>query len=484
MALTGALVFGALSPPPALAASITVTTTADEYGAGGGCSLREAIKAANDNTAFGGCSSGSGADLITVPPGTYGLTIAGDDNTNAGGDLDIRDHTTIQGGGTSTTVVNGNGIDRVFEVDPALTGIMAAITDLTVRGGDDIGGDVGGGGIFNHTTLTLARVAVVDNEAEYAGGIANWPGSPSLTMTDSLIANNRTADEPTNGVGGGLTLENSASASLTNVTISGNTAENEGGGIWHYSSSSLVLNNVTITGNTADSLPGAADGGGIQVEAGSGPVTVRNSIVFGNTDASGGTAPDCDGAITSGGHNLIGTTAGCTFTSSTGDITGQDPKLGPLADNGGPTQTHALLASSPAIDAGNPAAPGSGGEACAATDQRGVPRNCDMGAYEVATCKGVTVNRVGTEGSDTLKGTSGEDGFLAGGGNDTASGGGGNDGMCGGGGNDKLKGQGGNDKLLGQGGKDLLAGGPGTKDVCTGGPGKDKAKGTCEKGRA
>jgi parallel beta-helix repeat protein len=324
----------------------------------------------------------------------------------------------------------------------------------------------------------------VDNEAEYAGGIANWPGSPSLTMTDSLIANNRTADEPTNGVGGGLTLENSASASLTNVTISGNTAENEGGGIWHYSSSSLVLNNVTITGNTADSLPGAADGGGIQVEAGSGPVTVRNSIVFGNTDASGGTAPDCDGAITSGGHNLIGTTAGCTFTSSTGDITGQDPKLGPLADNGGPTQTHALLASSPAIDAGNPAAPGSGGEACAATDQRGVPRNCDMGAYEVATCKGVTVNRVGTEGSDTLKGTSGEDGFLAGGGNDTASGGGGNDGMCGGGGNDKLKGQGGNDKLLGQGGKDLLAGGPGTKDVCTGGPGKDKAKGTCEKGRA
>ena len=68
------------------------------------------------------------------------------------------------------------------------------------------------------------------------------------------------------------------------------------------------------------------------------------------------------------------------------DITGQDPKLGPLTNNGGPTETRALLHGSPAIDAGNPATPGSGGNACEATDQRGVARPQDGDADGVATC--------------------------------------------------------------------------------------------------
>ena len=68
------------------------------------------------------------------------------------------------------------------------------------------------------------------------------------------------------------------------------------------------------------------------------------------------------------------------------EITGQDPKLGPLTNNGGPTETRALLHGSPAIDAGNPATPGSGGNACEATDQRGVARPQDGDAGGVATC--------------------------------------------------------------------------------------------------
>src|SRR4029077_10669211 len=88
--------------------------------------------------------------------------------------------------------------------------------------------------------------------------------------------------------------------------------------------------------------------------------------------------------------NLLGTTTGGTVTLATGDITNPTPDLGPLASNGGPTKTQALLPGSPAIDAGNPVPPGSAGDACAATDQRGIVRpqppggRCDIGAFETA----------------------------------------------------------------------------------------------------
>jgi Ca2+-binding RTX toxin-like protein len=220
-------------------------------------------------------------------------------------------------------------------------------------------------------------------------------------------------------------------------------------------------------------------------------LNVSNSIVANNTDespAAGDKAPDCAGTLTSQGYNLVRDTANCTFTTSTGDLTGVDPLVGPLTDNGGPVSTRALLSGSPAVGAGNPAAPGAAG-ACAATDARGVPRsNCDMGAYELVVCQQVAVNRIGTEGKDTLMGTSAADGFLALGGNDTVRGLGGRDGLClgngidlgaGGGGKDRLLGERGKDRLKGQGGNDRMVGGPG-KDTCAGGPGKkDKAR-QCE----
>jgi Ca2+-binding RTX toxin-like protein len=196
------------------------------------------------------------------------------------------------------------------------------------------------------------------------------------------------------------------------------------------------------------------------------PMTMRNSILAGNTDR-GGQAPDCGqfsgNAFTSGGHNLLGSTVGCTFAPSTGDLQNVDPRLGTLANNGGFTPTHALSKRSPARNAG-------GGD-CASADQRGVPRNaCDIGAYELVFCRRVVVNRVGTSGNDRLGGTASRDGFLGFGGKDRLSGKGGKDGLCGGSGNDRLRGGGGND---------ILVGGPG-RDRCAGQAGRDRTR-ACER---
>jgi CSLREA domain-containing protein len=469
---------------PALAATITVTTTADEFGTGAGCGLREAIQAANTDAAYGGCSAGSGSDRIVLPAGTYTLTISGSEDANTSGDLDILADLEILGAGVATTIVDGNDIDRVFDVDPVETGVTVLMSDLTVRNGD-APGTVCAGGIWNHGALTLIRAAVIDNRGGCGAGIENYDNTQpaplqTLVLTDVLISGNQT-DNPSNGVGGGLTNEVDRTATLTNVTISNNTAEADGGGLWHVGAAgTTTLNNVTITGNTADSVPGTDGGGGIHNV--NGTVNMANSIVAGNTDASGNTGPDCEGDITSQGYNLLGNDTGCSFTATTGDKIGTgaapiNPMLGPLADNGGPTATHALLTGSPALDAGNPATPGSGGTACAAADQRGAPRNCDMGAYELVQCLGVAVNRVGVStGTATITGTPGADGILGLGGNETIDAAAGDDKVCAGPGDDTVTAGDGNDEVLGEGGNDTLGGGAGN-DTVRGGAGDDSVTG-------
>lgn len=495
------------SPASAATFTVSVTTDSADGTCDAHCSLREAITAAN---------AAGGGDTIVVPAGTYTLSLgpAGED-LNAGGDLDVVDVLTVAGAGRASTIVDGASLDRVFDVQP---GADATFTGLTVRGGITT---VEGGGIRTVSTLRLQNVDVSGNQAGAAGGgIAANVAAAVLHANDVSVRNNRAAagggginvfngeanlervtlsGNTSEMVGGGL-LNEAGTARLTNVTISGNAADEDGGGLRTIVGGSSFLNNVTVAGNTADADGGGAsgEGGGIVAREAS-TIEVRNSIVAGNADLSG-EAPDCfqdpPAVITSGGHNIIGNDTGCGFLPATGDQVGTgaapiDPRLGPLADNGGPTQTHALLQGSPAIDKGNPAVPGSGGNACAATDQRGAPRNCDVGAYELVVCAKVTVNRVGTDSRDVLLGTSGADGFLTLGGKDKAKGLGGRDAAClgpgkdtgaGGGGKDLLKGEGGKDKLKGQGGKDRLKGGPG-RDVCNGGPGRDKAPG-CETRRA
>jgi len=425
-----------IATPAASAAPISPTTTSDQFGTDtASCALREAIEAARLDAAFGGCPAGSGADTISLGAGTYKLTIAGLEDLNAAGDLDIfgGGALTISHTGTSPVVIDGNDLDRVITTYDA--GTSTAISGVTVRNG-------------------------TAEPASNGGGIRNL--GAALTLTNSTVSDNYTPAS-----GGGITNQMSGTATLTNVTIAGNQAGFDGGGL-RVASGTVTLTNVTVTGNTADDDGvGGGDGGGV---IGSGPVLkLRNSIIAANVD-KGGEKPDCSGGPTSLGNNVMGNTVGCGFSLTTGDIATTAPKLGTLASNGGSTDTIALLKGSPALNRAS---------GCPSADQRGATRSlggkCDSGAYERILCRGVLVNRVGTSAKNTLKGTSKADGLLGLGGNDTLKGLGGNDGLCGGKGNDRLFGGKGKDRLSGQAGRDTLNGGP-KNDGCVGGPGRDRTR--------
>jgi hypothetical protein len=190
-------------------------------------------------------------------------------------------------------------------------------------------------------------------------------GSSDVTLSKLTIQNGNTYD------GGGIS--NFGILMVENSIISRNIAVSpgsitQGGGI---SASGATINNSTISGNSA------SYGGDIY-----GSATLQNSIVA--NSSSGG---NCSGTMTSDGYNLSSDST-CNF-NSTGDLNNTDPKLGPLQNNGGPTQTQALLPGSPAIDAGNPGGCTDSQGHLLKTDQRGAPRpdkedtgGCDMGAYE------------------------------------------------------------------------------------------------------
>ena len=275
------------------------------------------------------------------------------------------------------------------------------------------GGAFSGGGVYNSGTLTVLQSLISQNNAATAGGGIYNSSSGTLTVTDSTLALNGATNNGagiynegtvnihrstltgnvSDATGGGISNTNGGTLTISNGTISGNDAKDDGGGIWNSGASSTAnLNNVTVARNTADSdSTSGGNGGGIFNSAGT--VNVKNTIMSGNTDDSAGTKhPDCSGTLNSQGYNLLRIDTGCTGLNASGDQVGTSGNplnalLDTLAANGGPTQTHALLPGSPAINKGNPAVPGSGGGACAALDQRSYPLGaaagrCDIGAFE------------------------------------------------------------------------------------------------------
>jgi len=263
-----------------------------------------------------------------------------------------------------------------------------AISGVNIRHGLSSGdSSSGGGGIYNlDGTLTLTNSTVSDNTANANGG-GIW-NSGALTLTNSTISGNNSdpvgAGSFSSRVGGGIFNLGPGTLTIANSTVSGNTAGGGGGGIYDWALGAVVgsvtVINSTISGNTA------TGGGGLFNNTAS-IIKLINTIVA-NNPSNG----DCRRhGVTSLGHNLD-SDGTCGF-NATGDKSNVNPKLGPLQDNSGPTWTHALLAGSPAIDAGNPAAPGSEANACPDKDQRGIARpqdgngngtaRCDIGAYEL-----------------------------------------------------------------------------------------------------
>lgn len=342
---------------------------------------------------------------------------------NVGNSISVNiSNVTIQNGslpGTATAPFGGG----LF----ANRGSHTTLTDVIVR--SNAAGD--GGGIYSLGDLTLIRTLVEGNTAvrtnpgvvDFRRGGGVFQAFGILTIRDSSIRGNTaisaggvfsmgTADIESstisgntatnvslnNGDGGGGVVNGAALAgtmTITNSTISGNSANANYGGIFN-ANGTVTLNNVTVADNVAD-----ADGNGVGMGGGLGlspanvaTATLRDTIVAGN--AAAGTAVDCSSpvaaAITSGGYNLIGNAGSatdCAWTAATGDQVGTptnpvNPGLQPLADNGGPTMTRALMDMSPAIDAGNPNGCTDGTNVLS-TDQRGMPRSarCDIGAYEL-----------------------------------------------------------------------------------------------------
>jgi uncharacterized repeat protein (TIGR01451 family) len=258
------------------------------------------------------------------------------------------------------STVSGNG--------GGLRSYRGAVTVVSSTVMDNTSGS-GGGGIYGET-LTVISSTICGNLAPYGGGIA----AKRIEMTGCTVCSNTAVITD----GGGI-LHFGESMHLTNSTISGNRASRSGGGI--AIRHSPTLNNVTVTDNTA-----SGEGGGLYVGLGN-TLHVANSILAGNESSSSpALSPDCSGTLISQGYNLIQDTTGCFIgADTTGNVTGKDALLDPLADNGGPTLTHALLPGSPAIDAGNPAGCTDHLGGLLLTDQRGMPRagRCDMGAYEL-----------------------------------------------------------------------------------------------------
>lgn len=359
------------------------------------CSLREAVVEANAE---------NDADTIRLRDGRYRLSIAdGSFDGAETGELGIYAAAKVIGEGPGKTVVDGTGVDGVF----GLIGLSPhTLRGMTIRGGvakDGSGDPADGGGVYlSYPKATLDRVEIRENSARNGGGVYSVSGN--LTIKRSVIRANdasqyggglfspgaivppvaklraSTVSGNSAAVGGGAGVDGFDPGNflfepvldLLNTTVANNDAAVSGGGISAIQNATVILDNSTIAYNGADvDNSGGGNGGGLY-QSTDADFQIRDIVLADNTVGSTGAGPQCAGSFT-GGALIAGGAAACsiagTFVADAG--------IGPLATNGGPTKTIALLSGSPAIDRPNPFD-------CPARDQRGRNRDdaCDTGAFE------------------------------------------------------------------------------------------------------
>lgn len=377
------------------------------------CSLREAIKAANNH---------GGPDKVTLSRGTYEMRIPATSGASIDdGDFNVFGALTIEGQGPKETKVDGNGVDRVFTA-----GGTDKFLGLTIKGGDSSANpahtSIGGGITAIGDRVVLKNVKITDNEAQLGGGISSV--ADDLLIVRSTVYYNRAVE------GAGLDLRSSITQPVTNIrasTFISNPATQKGGGIladgatvgpsseepFLVVENSTFSNNVAVTGGGPDTYQGggimadngavvtleqttlfsnrAGDaystgiGGGLYQHSGA-VINPGDSIIVGNGVGTGvgtGVQSDvsgaqCAGTISGSGGNLVQQPAATTCPMSGGytETSYAGAKLGTIGNYGGPTLTVPLLAGSPAIGLAG---------SCPPKDQRGVARpssDCDSGAYE------------------------------------------------------------------------------------------------------
>ncbi|HEU0050175.1 MAG TPA: choice-of-anchor Q domain-containing protein, partial [Nitrososphaera sp.] len=302
------------------AATITVTNTNDS----GSGSLRQAPVDVNE-----------GDTINFAVTGTIGLT---------SGELAVDKSITISGPGPNMLTVSRSS-NTQFRICHVMPGHTVTIQGLTISGGH-AHFDIAGGILNDHATLTLTNCAVATNEGNYGGrGVYNdgSNGSAALTITNSTISDN-TALNQLAGVGGGIV--NTGLLIATNSTLSNNHADGDGGGI--HNSGLVNISSTTISRNFAYSN-GLSSGGSIR-NLESGVIHIGNTIL--NADSTDPVFSN-SALVISRGYNLCSDNCSGLLTS-VGDRIDTDPILGPLGNYGGRTFTHGLLPGSPAIDMGDP----------------------------------------------------------------------------------------------------------------------------------
>ena len=321
--------------------NVVVDTTADgnDGECAQDCTLREAIAVADGNQ----------AQWVQVPPGVYRLTL---------GPLTLQTDTVFGASfagsfssGARSTVIDARGASRAVLV-PA--GSSSVVAGLTITGGN---ADSGGGVLVaNQGQLAMYDTIVKDNVASVrGGGVANLG---NLSIFGSTLTGNRAAQ------GGAVSNETSTNTNIHLSTLSANTAASAGGGI--AAAGSTLISRTTFVGNTAVNGGGFFDQGGA-VQLMWGALFARNSSACGGSTS-----------FRSPWSSNLSDDSTCAFQPGQGTVTA-DPLVGGLANNGGPTDTHALRAGSPAINQVDPNFCVTG-----SSDQRHAPSPdaCDVGSYE------------------------------------------------------------------------------------------------------
>jgi CSLREA domain-containing protein len=353
---------------------------------GGGLSTAFDQTTLTDTSVAGNTAGQTGGGVYCDPVGHLTLTrvsIASNHASSYGGGLFNDGTLTAMDGALDQNTADQTGAGAYNSSTGHLT-----LTGTRVSGNQTTGN---GGGMWNEGSLAVDRAQLLSNLGSFGGAIGNRAGSATLTNTTvdsnqasqqgggvynfgggaiSVLASTISHNVSLGSFGGGLA--NESAADLMNSTLAANTATLTGCDLLNNQTSGpaqLSLENVTLV---ASGCPGGA------IADFSGTVSFADSLVSGScfNDA---------GMLSSLGYNLESPGATC-FSSGTDRVSVANPMLGPLAANGGPTQTFYPLLGSPAIDTGNPAGCYAGGNALT-TDQRGFPRpigaRCDVGAVEV-----------------------------------------------------------------------------------------------------